>query len=85
MDTILLKGIRAIDAENDFIADIYIADGKIKHVADSIEMKADIEIDGTGLAELHRMKSLLLFFRANRSGLQGHCHIFLHRKCGQGL
>ena len=50
MDTILLKGIRAIDAENDFIADIYIADGKIKHVADSIEMKADIEIDGTGLA-----------------------------------
>lgn len=63
MDTILLKGIRAIDAENDFIADIYIADGKIKHVADSIEMKADIEIDGTGLAVMPSFFDMHVHFR----------------------
>ena len=63
MDTILLKGIRAIDAENDFIADIYIADGKIKHVADSIEMKADIEIDGMGLAVMPSFFDMHVHFR----------------------
>lgn len=63
MDTILLKGIRAIDAENDFIADIYIADGKIKHIADSIEMKADIEIDGTGLAVMPSFFDMHVHFR----------------------
>ena len=63
MDTILLKGIRAIDAENDFIADIYIADGKIKHVADSIEMKADIEIDGTGFAVMPSFFDMHVHFR----------------------
>mgnify|MGYP002524376978 FL=1 len=63
MDTILLKGIRAIDAENDFIADIYIADGKIKHVADSIEMKADIEIDGTELAVMPSFFDMHVHFR----------------------
>lgn len=63
MNTILLKGIRAIDAENDFIADIYIADGKIKHVADSIEMKADIEIDGTGLAVMPSFFDMHVHFR----------------------
>lgn len=63
MDTILLKDIRAIDAENDFIADIYIADGKIKHVADSIEMKADIEIDGTGLAVMPSFFDMHVHFR----------------------
>ncbi|MBO5264614.1 MAG: dihydroorotase [Ruminococcus sp.] len=63
MDTILLKGIRAIDAENDFIADIYIADGKIKHVADSIEMKADIEIDGTGLTVMPSFFDMHVHFR----------------------
>jgi len=63
MDTILLKSIRAVDAENDFISDIYIEDGKIKYVADSIDMDADIVIDGTGLAVMPSFFDMHVHFR----------------------
>ncbi len=63
MDTILLKSIRAVDAENDFISDIYIEDGKIKHVADSIKMDADIVIDGQGLAVMPSFFDMHVHFR----------------------
>ena len=63
MDTILLKSIRAVDAENDFITDIYIEDGKIKHVADNIDMDADIVIDGAGLAVMPSFFDMHVHFR----------------------
>ena len=49
MSTILIKNVRAVDAKNDMITDVLIADGKIAGVGCGIASGADEVIDGTDL------------------------------------
>lgn len=49
MSTILIRNVRAVDAEIDLCTDILIKDGKIAEVADNISAEADEVIDGTNL------------------------------------
>lgn len=49
MSRILIKNIRAIDVENDFVTDILVADGKIADIAENLTAQADEVIDGAGL------------------------------------
>jgi len=47
--SILIRNIRAVDAENDNITDVFIDKGVIAEVGKSLEKKADRVIDGTDL------------------------------------
>ncbi len=49
MSRILIKNIRAIDVENDFVTDILVADGRISDIAENISVQANEVIDGAGL------------------------------------
>jgi len=49
MSTILIKNIRAVDAEKDIVADVFISGGKIAEVGTAISADAEQVIDGTGL------------------------------------
>jgi len=47
--SILIRNIRAVDAENDCITDVFIENGIIAETGRSLEKKADRVIDGTDL------------------------------------
>ena len=49
MSTILIKNIRAVDVNKDFVTDILISQGKISVISDEINEQADKVIDGAGL------------------------------------
>ena len=49
MSSILIKNIRAVDAKNDVVTDVFIMDGKIADIAENIGTQADELIDGAGL------------------------------------
>jgi len=49
MTDFTIRGARVIDAQTDTIADVAIADGRIRAVAPNLSENASIEIDGRGL------------------------------------
>lgn len=49
MASILIKNIRAVDARNDAVTDVFIENGKIAEVSPNIRLGADEVIDGTDL------------------------------------
>lgn len=49
MSSILIKNIRAVDARNDVVTDVFIDNGKIAEVSPNIRLGADEVIDGTDL------------------------------------
>lgn len=64
MNSILLKNIRAVDSENDGICDIFIADGLIAAIGESLDMGADRIIDGGGrIAAMPTLFDMHVHFR----------------------
>ncbi|MDE6833101.1 MAG: dihydroorotase [Ruminococcus sp.] len=63
MNKILIKNIRAVDTEKDFITDILIEDGKIADISGKIEINADRIIDGTGLVLMPSLFDMHVHFR----------------------
>lgn len=49
MSSLLIKNIRAVDAETDRITDVLIADGVIAETGENLDTAAEQVIDGTGL------------------------------------
>lgn len=63
MDKILIKNIRAVDASNDFITDVFISDGIISEVSQAVKSSADVMIDGTGLVLMPSLFDMHVHFR----------------------
>ncbi|MDE7364806.1 MAG: dihydroorotase [Ruminococcus sp.] len=63
MKSILIKNIRAVDAEKDFVSDILISDGKITSIEKNIAESADIVIDGTNLVLMPSLFDMHVHFR----------------------
>lgn len=61
--TILIKNIRAVDAANDFISDVFISDGIIERIGNDLCCKADTVIDGTGLVLMPSLFDMHVHFR----------------------
>lgn len=49
MSSLLIKNIRAVDAETDRMTDVFIKDGIIAEVGENLDSSAEQVIDGTGL------------------------------------
>lgn len=63
MESILIKNIRAVDAEKDFVSDIFISNGKITSIQKNITESADIVIDGTNLVLMPSLFDMHVHFR----------------------
>lgn len=63
MTSILIKNIRAVDADIDIITDILISDGKIAGIGKNIESDADTLIDGTNLVLMPSLFDMHVHFR----------------------
>ena len=63
MDKILIKNIRAVDASNDFITDVFISDGIISEVSQAVKSSADVMIDGMGLVLMPSLFDMHVHFR----------------------
>jgi len=62
-NSILIKNIRAVDAENDRMADVLIEDGKIKAVGENLKCGANEVIDGTDLVMMPSLFDMHVHFR----------------------
>ncbi|MDE6520480.1 MAG: dihydroorotase [Ruminococcus sp.] len=63
MESILIKNIRAVDSEKDFVSDILISNGKITSIEKNIAESADIVIDGTNLVLMPSLFDMHVHFR----------------------
>lgn len=63
MESILIKNIRAVDSEKDFISDILISNGKITSIEKNIAESADTVIDGTNLVLMPSLFDMHVHFR----------------------
>lgn len=63
MPSLLIKNIRAIDAEIDAITDVFICDGNIQKVEENICCDADEIIDGSGLVLMPSLFDMHVHFR----------------------
>ncbi|MDE5853719.1 MAG: dihydroorotase [Ruminococcus sp.] len=63
MTSILIKNIRAVDANIDIMTDILISDGKIAEIGKNIESEADTVIDGTNLVLMPSLFDMHVHFR----------------------
>ena len=61
--SLLIKNIRAVDAKNDTITDVYIVDGVIEEVGKNLYTGADQVIDGTDLVLLPSIFDMHVHFR----------------------
>lgn len=61
--SLLIKNIRAVDAKNDTITDVYIVDGIIEEVGKNLHTGADQVIDGTDLVLLPSIFDMHVHFR----------------------
>lgn len=61
--SILIKNIRAVDAERDLVTDVLISDGKIASVGNSLTADADTVIDGTDLVLMPSLFDMHVHFR----------------------
>jgi len=62
-ETILIKNIRAVDAEKDLITDVLISGGIISAVGNSLSADADTVIDGTDLVLMPSLFDMHVHFR----------------------
>ncbi len=63
MNSLLLKNVRAVDKGLDQICDIFIADGIIKEINESIICECDNEIDCSGLIAMPALFDMHVHFR----------------------
>lgn len=63
MPSLLIKNIRAVDAEIDAITDVFICDGNIQKVEENICCDADEIIDGSGLVLMPSLFDMHVHFR----------------------
>ena len=63
MSSILIKNIRAVDAQRDKVTDVLVRDGKIAEVAENITESADTVIDGKGLVLMPSLFDMHVHFR----------------------
>lgn len=63
MTSILIKNIRAVDADTDIITDVLISDGKIAEIDKNIGADADTVIDGTNLVLMPSLFDMHVHFR----------------------
>lgn len=63
MKSILIKNIRAVDAEKDFVSDILISNGKITSIKKNITESADTVIDGSNLVLMPSLFDMHVHFR----------------------
>lgn len=63
MPSLLIKKIRAVDAEIDVITDVFICDGNIQKVEENICCDADEIIDGSGLVLMPSLFDMHVHFR----------------------
>lgn len=62
-NTILIKNIRAVDARNDMITDVFIKDGIIETVGANLRCGADEVIDGTDFVLIPSLFDMHVHFR----------------------
>ncbi len=62
-DSILIKNIRAVDAERDNIADVFLKDGIIADMGENLSVSAEKVIDGTGLVLMPSIFDMHVHFR----------------------
>ena len=63
MSEILIKNIRAVDAERDMVTDVLISGGRIAKVAENIDCSAERVIDGKGLLLMPSLFDMHVHFR----------------------
>lgn len=63
MSSILIRNIRAVDADTDTVTDIFISDGKISRIGSGLDMQADRVIDGTDLVLMPSIFDMHVHFR----------------------
>lgn len=63
MASVLIKNIRAVDADRDMTSDILLKDGIIAEIADEIRQSAETVIDGTGLVLMPSLFDMHVHFR----------------------
>ncbi len=63
MASILIKNIRAVDARNDAVTDVFIENGKIAEVSPNIRLGAGEVIDGTDLVLMPSLFDMHVHFR----------------------
>lgn len=63
LNSILIKNIRAVDANNDKITDVFLSDGKIQMVGENLRCEADEVIDGTDLVLMPSIFDMHVHFR----------------------
>ena len=61
--SILIRGVRAVDTVRDEVCDILIENGKITQIADKLNVGAEIQIDGSGLAAMPGLFDMHVHFR----------------------
>lgn len=62
-DSILIKNIRAVDSENDTVADVFLKDGIIADIGEDLSVDADKMIDGTDLVLMPSIFDMHVHFR----------------------
>lgn len=62
-NSILIKNIRAVDTQIDKIIDVFISDGKISKIGESLHYGADEVIDGTDLVLMPSIFDMHVHFR----------------------
>ena len=63
MSSILIRNVRAVDAEKDITADVLIENGTISAVGSELGAAADQVIDGTGLVLMPSLFDMHVHFR----------------------
>lgn len=63
MSEILIKNIRAVDAERDMVTDVLISGGKIAKISENIDCSAERVIDGKGLLLMPSLFDMHVHFR----------------------
>lgn len=61
--SILIRGVRAVDGTQDAVCDILIQDGRIAKIAAQISADADLLLDGSGLAAMPGLFDMHVHFR----------------------
>ncbi|NLT08244.1 MAG: dihydroorotase [Ruminococcus sp.] len=62
-DSILIRNVRAVDAVNDSVTDIFIKDGIIADTGESLSVSADQVIEGSGLVLMPSLFDMHVHFR----------------------
>lgn len=63
MASLLIKNIRAVDDVTDIVSDIFVKDGIIAEIGESLSVQADKTIDGTGLVLMPSLFDMHVHFR----------------------